>query len=317
MKKQKDDYYGIYFNDEDIPKLDKVNKYKKEVEIKFEGRTFLIERDDDDKIVKRTELENNYKFKKEGEYELEFINNLDKTYHIDLKIKMSYLFIILFLFFFGVLIGLLLCNLKVKDDSSLSHFYDFIDLSVIQVDIDKEDSNSVEKENNIINKIINNFIPQEKKKESLKEYNFDVDFESISSTDINLTDTVSAEAVAKNKIAPGVSGSFAIIINSQKSSVDMDYSVKFEDIVKEKPTNMSFKIRDTGKECSTLQELENELKGRLAKNTKEKIIIDWEWKYETGDNNDSIIENDLLDTNEGENLESYKFKIIVDGEEAL
>lgn len=315
MKKQKDDYYGIYFNDDDIPKLDKVNKYRKEVEIKFEGRTFLIERDEDDKIVKRTELENNYKFKKEGEYELEFINNLNRTYHIDLKIRMSFLFIILFLFFLGFLIGLLFCNPKSEDKKPLSYFYDFIDFAVIEVDIDKE--KEVSKENNTFTKIINNFIPQKKEKDVPKEYNFDVEFESISSTDINLTDTISAEAVAKNKIAPGVSGSFAIIINSQKSSVDMDYSVKFEDIVKEKPTNMSFKIRDTGKECSTLQELENELKGRLAKNTKEKIIIDWEWKYETGDNNDSIIENDLLDTNEGENLESYKFKIIVDGEEAL
>lgn len=291
MKKQNENYYGIYFN-KDVPKFDKVNKYRKEVEIKFEGRTFLVERDEDNKIVKRTELENNYKFKKEGKYELEFINNLDRTFHIDLKIRMSYLIIILFLFFFGVLIGLLLSNPKLKDNKHLAYFYDFIDFSVIEVDIDKE-------------------------KDVPKEYNFDVEFESISSTDINLTDTISANTVARNKIAPGVSGSFAIIINSHKSSVDMNYVIKFEDVVKEKPTNMSFKIRDTEKECSTLQELEKVLNGRLAKNSKEKIIIDWEWKYETLNNNNSIIENDLLDTNEGENLESYKFKIIVDGEESL
>ena len=47
------DYYGIYFNDDDIPKLDKVNKYRKEVQIKFEGRAFLIKRDEDDKVVKK------------------------------------------------------------------------------------------------------------------------------------------------------------------------------------------------------------------------------------------------------------------------
>ena len=34
MKKEKE-YYGIYFNDDDIPKLDKVNKYRKEVKIKL------------------------------------------------------------------------------------------------------------------------------------------------------------------------------------------------------------------------------------------------------------------------------------------
>ena len=39
--KNKDKYYGIYFND-DIPKLDdKINKYNREVEIKFEGKAYI------------------------------------------------------------------------------------------------------------------------------------------------------------------------------------------------------------------------------------------------------------------------------------
>ena len=54
--KNKDKYYGIYFND-DIPKLDdKINKYNREVEIKFEGKAYLIERDDDDEIIEKIEI---------------------------------------------------------------------------------------------------------------------------------------------------------------------------------------------------------------------------------------------------------------------
>lgn len=313
MKKERE-YYGIYFNRDDIPKLDKVNKYSKDVEIKFEGRTFLIKRDDDEKIVERIELENNYKFKKEGDYELEFIDNLCRTYHIDLKIRISYLFILLLLFILGFFIGIMLCNLK-SDDKPLSHLYDFIDLAVIEVDIDKE--KELDKDNKIITQIINRFIPSKKEKEVQKEYDFDVDFEHISSTDINLTDTVSAEAVAKNKIAPGVSGSFSIIMNTKKSSVDMNYYIKFKDIVKDKPANMSFKIRGTNKSYSSLQDLEKELTGIIEKKSTEEIIIDWEWKYESGDNEEIVTENDLVDTNDGKNLESYKFQIIVGGEEAL
>ena len=42
MKKE-EKYYGIYFN-KDIPKIEKVNQYSKEVEIKFEGKAFLVKR---------------------------------------------------------------------------------------------------------------------------------------------------------------------------------------------------------------------------------------------------------------------------------
>ncbi len=303
MKNDKEkEYYGIYFND-DIPKLDKVNKYRKEVQIKFEGRVFLIERDENDKVVERTELENNYKFKKEREYEIEFINYIDKTYHLELKIQLSYWFIFLLLFFVGFIIGMVLCKPKAMNNLSLDNFYSFIDLAVLQLDMDKNELNVKP-------------IGKEDTKEEQKKYNFDVEFNHIASNDINLTDTISAESVVKNKIAPGIGGSFSIIMNAKKSSVDMSYYVKFEDIVKEKPTNLNFQVRGSEKSYSMLQELEKELKGKLNKNSKEEIIIDWQWKYETGEDKNSINENDLLDTSEGKYLESYKFKIIVEGEES-
>lgn len=290
MEKEQE-YYGIYFNDK-IPKLDKVNKFRKEVEIKFVGKAFLIKRDDDDKIIKRINLDNEYKFKKEGDYEIEFINEENKTFHLKLEIKMSFLFILFLLFGIGFLIGLLLTRPKAMEDSIFYRFYNFIDLKVLQLNIDNEQE-----------------IP--------KVYKFNVKFKNISKEDIKLTDSISAEAIAKNKIAPGVKGSFAILISTKKSNVDMKYRVTFEDITKEKPTNLRFKIRGQEQLYSSLQELSKALKGIIKSNSQKEIIIDWEWLYESGENDSSIKENDVIDTNEGKSLENYKFKIIVTGEEVI
>lgn len=97
----------------------------------------------------------------------------------------------------------------------------------------------------------------------------------------------------------------------------MNYYIKFQDVIREKPSNMSFKIRGTEQAYSSLQELEKELTGIIEKKSKAEIIIDWEWLYENGKNEDSILRNDLIDTSEGKNLEKYKFKILVEGEETI
>lgn len=288
--RKKDKYYGIYFND-DIPKLDdKINKYSKEVEIKFEGTAYLIERDDDNEIIEKIEIKNKSKLNKEKDYEIEFINDIGETYWIQVRIESSYLFLLLLLFVIGFIIGLALYRPFDTDNSPLSKFYDFIDLSILQLDIDKE--NEV-------------------------HYDFDVSFENITSEDINLTNTINAKSLVKNKICPGTSGSFSIIITTKKSTVDMKYKVLFENITNDKTSNMIFKIRGKDDEYSTLQELEKNLIGIIKKRSQQEIIIDWQWAYETGENNNTVIENDKVDTTEGKNLESYKFKILVTGEEAI
>lgn len=288
--RKKDKYYGIYFND-DIPKLDdKINKYSKEVEIKFEGTAYLIERDDDNEIIEKIEIKNKSKLNKEKDYEIEFINDIGETYWIQVRIESSYLFLLLLLFVIGFIIGLALCRPFDTDNSPLSKFYDFIDLSILQLDIDKE--NEV-------------------------HYDFDVSFENITSEDINLTNTINAKSLVKNKICPGTSGSFSIIITTKKSTVDMKYKVLFENITNDKTSNMIFKIRGKDDEYSTLQELEKNLIGIIKKRSQQEIIIDWQWAYETGENYNTVIENDKVDTTEGKNLESYKFKILVTGEEAI
>ena len=280
MKKE-EKYYGIRFNN-DIPKLNEINEYSKEVELKFMGKTFFVIRDEDNKVIERIPIDNYYKIKKEGTYEIEYIDLKERTYHLQVRIEKSCLFFIL-LIFLGILL-LSLCFNPLKDGKIFQNFFKAIDFSIIELDIDK---------NGKIN------------------YVFDVNFENTISKDVELSNTVDSKALAKNKVAPGISGEFSIIINTKGSNVDMHYSVNFEDITNEKPYNLLFKIKGTDKEYSSLQELETVLKGIVKKQTETKIDIEWRWPYE--------IDNcqDLIDTKDGINLENYKFKISVTGQEVI
>lgn len=174
MKKNKEKYYGIRFNN-DIPKMDKVNEYKKEVEIKFIGKAYLIRRKDDDKVEK-IEIENYYKLDKEGLYEIEFVNSKKEMYLLKIEIKKSYLFLILFFIILGILAGLLFYKPVDTNKTVINRFWDFIDFSILKLDIDNS------------------------KPEIL--YEFDVSFEKISSDEISLVNTVDGKSIAQNKIAP-------------------------------------------------------------------------------------------------------------------
>ena len=177
--KNKDKYYGIYFND-DIPKLDdKINKYNREVEIKFEGKAYLIERDDDDEIIEKIEIENEYKLKKEKDYEIEFINNYGEIYWLQVRIESSYLFLLLLLFILGFVIGLALCRPINIEDSPLAKLYDYIDLSILELNIDNEQENNPKAE---------------------KQYDFDVSFENISSENISLANTINAKSLDRKSV---------------------------------------------------------------------------------------------------------------------
>lgn len=293
MKNEKEKYYGILLNDK-IPKLDnKKNKFDKKVKVCFLGKAYLLEKNDKDEI-ERIEIENNYELNKERHYEIEFINVENERYLIEVSIESSYFFLIIWLFLLGFIIGLALCSRpNTAGNTPLARFLDYINWSVIGINISEDDE-----------------MPED-------QYEFDVSFKNLSSDDISLSGTVSSKAVVRNKIAPGVSGSFAIIVSTKNSTVDMKYNVNFQDVTNEKPHHMSFKIRGYDKEYSSLQELQKELIGLIKKKSKKTIIIDWMWIYESGDNESAINESDLIDTNEGKILQSYKFKILVNGEEEI
>lgn len=315
--KNKKEYYGILFND-DIPRLDRKNEYSKKVEVFFEGKAYLLERNEDNEI-ERTEIENNYKLKKEGDYQIEFINNEGETYILDVRLELNCccIVILFWLFLIGFMLGLFLCRPISIDNSPLARFWDYINISILHLDIEKD--NTVEDISEIAKPIKQ--IPKTRKEvedtKPEKEYDFDVTFENTSSDDINLLDSIEGKALAKGKIAPGVRGCFSIVMNTKKSSVDMKYDVDFQDVTNEKPTNMTFSIRGQNKEYSTLQELQKDLSGIIEKRSVKTIVIDWKWNYESGTDEASVTMNDFIDTNEGKNLTSYQFKIVVNGEEVI
>lgn len=277
MNKKDKDYYGIKFNN-DVPKIDKINEYSKEVEIKFIGEAYLVVRKKDK--VEKTKLENYHKFEKEGTYEIEFTNNKNEVYTLNLRIEKSFLFIII-LFFIGATI-FTMCLLPANNENLINKVLSLIDLSVLKVDIDEQD-----------------------------RYVFDVDFKNIISSDIELPSTINAKSVTNNKIAPGTDGEFSIIISTKDSTVNMSYSVDFEDVTNEKPSNLLFKVKGTTKEYSSLQELEKYLKGTAPKQSQIEYVIEWRWPYELDEVQDKV------DTNDGSTLTNYKFRIHVTGEEVI
>ncbi len=283
-KNEKEKFYGIRLN-EDIPKLDKINKYRNKVQLRFMGKAFLLNKKDDK--VERVLLENYSYLEYEGDYEIEFINEKKEVFTIKIRIERAFLFLIFF-FILGLLV-LLACLKPISDSDILQRYFGVIDFSVLSVDMNKEEKNT---------------------------YVFDVDFKNIDSTseDINLLNTVKAESVAKNKIAPGVQGEFSIIISTKNSTVDMKYSVNFENVTNDKPSNLFFKVKGEEKAYRSLQELEKELIGQAKRHSKKEIVIEWYWPYEIEADKAN---QDIIDTSNGQKLESYKFKINVKGEEVI
>ena len=283
-KNEKEKFYGIKIND-DIPKLDKVNKYRNKVQLRFFGKAFLIKRKDDE--VEKIPLDNYSELEYEGDYEIEFINEKNEVFNIQIRIRRAFLFLILF--FISALLAFMLCFNPISDNGIIQKYFGFIDFSLLSVDLDKEEKNT---------------------------YVFDVNFKNISSTseEISLPNTMKAESVAKNKIAPGVQGEFSIIISTKNSTVDMKYSINFENITNEKPNNLLFKIKGQEKEYKSLQELEKELIGKAKKHSETEIIIEWYWPYEIENDKGT---QDIIDTSDGKKLESYRFKINVNGEDVI
>lgn len=148
------------------------------------------------------------------------------------------------------------------------------------------------------------------KKESI-EYEFDVKYNNIDFKSINLLNTVDKEKLLYEKIAPGTSGNFNIVIDSNKN---LKYKIIFNS-KNEKPQNLKFIAYIDSKivaETETLEKLSQYLTGNIVKNKKVNIKIYWYWKYEEDKNTE---ETDIQDTEDAKKIEQYKFDIITVGEQ--
>lgn len=142
------------------------------------------------------------------------------------------------------------------------------------------------------------------------KYEFKVSYKNMDFKTIDLLKTINRETLLYDKIAPGTSGSFDILLNS---SQNLKYKVEFQSR-SEKPKNLKFKAFRDNKiigEANTLEELSNKLNGNINKNQDIKITINWYWNFEN-ENNQEL--SDVQDTKDAENIKKYEFNICTIGE---
>ena len=146
-------------------------------------------------------------------------------------------------------------------------------------------------------------------------WNFKVNGKKEEIQSINLASTVNNETILDSKLAPGTSGSFDIIIDAKDTQVGIKYNIiSIEEI--NKPHNLKFIYEE--KEYNSLKELQEKLSGIINANDKNKVRILkilWKWNYETGSTVEEINANNLLDTQDAQNIQNYKFTICVSGEQ--
>jgi len=147
------------------------------------------------------------------------------------------------------------------------------------------------------------------KKESEENYIFKVDLKNIDIKQIDLIKTVNKNTYVNEKIAPGTSGSFNILLEANKNS---KYKINFIS-VNEKPQNLHFKaLKDEEKivKADTLEKLSEKLEGNINKKESIKIEIQWYWDFENNKTN-----SDIQDTEDSKKIKRYQFNLYALGEE--
>jgi hypothetical protein len=134
------------------------------------------------------------------------------------------------------------------------------------------------------------------------QYFFNVSYKNIDFKDIYISDTINKDTLINEKIAPGTNGTFEILLETDQ---EINYQIKFES-ENEKPENLIFRIDGQDRKYKNLEDMEDELKGKITKN--KNIIIYWEWEYEKSE------AQDLQDTKDGENIKKYNFTIYAIGQ---
>lgn len=197
------------------------------------------------------------------------------------KIKILKLFVIVIL----VIIVIVVFNSKIN----LFQSDDYIFLKIFQKTTNQpQDTYNTKKEEN---------------------YVFKVSFKSIDIKQIDLIKTVNKNTYVNEKIAPGTSGSFNILLEANKNS---KYKINFIS-VNEKPQNLHFKaLKDEEKivKADTLEKLSEKLEGNINKKESIKIEIQWYWDFENNKTN-----SDIQDTEDSKKIKRYQFNLYALGEE--
>lgn len=138
---------------------------------------------------------------------------------------------------------------------------------------------------------------------SLKMISFHIQYQNRKLKALNLSDTADNKTLIYEKIAPGTSGRFDILLTSNE---DLNYKIEFES-KSEKPTNLQFYTSENGKSYHSLEELGEDLTGRVLRKEEKTIPVHWKWEYEISE------EQDKQDTLEAKKIREYDFLIYVQG----
>lgn len=130
---------------------------------------------------------------------------------------------------------------------------------------------------------------------------------------IKLASTYDNKTLVNNKIAPGTSGSFKIIVDGTGSDVGINYNIAFKNETS-KPQNLKFIYENA--EYNSIQELQDSLSGTINADDENKtktLEIKWKWDYETGVDSTEIAKNDQVDTANAQSIQNYTFDVSVTG----
>ena len=118
----------------------------------------------------------------------------------------------------------------------------------------------------------------------------------------------SLENLNQNKIQPGTSGYFDIIINSENYFSNFNYKILFSE-EKDKPRNLNFIVDNTP--INKLEEIN--IEGFAEQKTSQLVKrIYWNWEYETKDTNNQVYENDEIDTLDSSKTYEFKVTLYID-----
>lgn len=180
-----------------------------------------------------------------------------------------------------------------KNSMNIDKFDDFLFIKIF--------SNGISQTNNIEN---NN---------NEKIYNFKISYKDLDFKSLNLVDTIDKNTLIYEKIAPGTSGSFNILLYSNQN---LKYRIEFHSI-NDKPKNLKFmalKNNQILEETNTLEELSRKLVGYINKDENINITIKWYWNYEDKKNEEAT---DIQDTKDSEKIKKYQFDVYALGEEII
>ena len=200
-------------------------------------------------------------------------------------------FILIILIFFVILFIIIFSNIKMdffQDDILFLKFLGDISTS-------EQDSEEIKYIGNI------------SKKETAQQYIFDITYKYMNFTNVNLIDTIKSNTLVDEKIAPGISGEFDIIVKSNRNSKYQIYFISKN----EKPQNLEFKIANTNISVNKIEDLAKYLTGTLEKGQTTTVTIEWSWNYE----ND--VKGNIQDTKDSKNIDEYIFDIYTYGEQVI